>query len=195
MNDGADKVSKLGMKKVLERYILSVALLYGRNPRNGAQAFQEILGDEISEFMEQAKNGSEQNKGSMNTTVILGALGFIPQLKPYRKYMGKIAAVLVGALSFMGAKKAQSDFAEQLVEQVRNSSGDAPDSFSDALETDKAEYQASKAEKAEQKQSRVDKSRERVKNFTEKVHLPRRSSEARGAGKKPKKSSKKQAEA
>ncbi len=195
VNGGAEKASKFSAKKILEKYILSVSLLYGRNPRNASQAFQEILNADISEFVAQGKTDSEKSQDDKNVTMILMALGVLPKVKDHKKLMSMVVPVAAAAVGFMGAKEAQKEFANQLVEQVRESLGDAPEVFSEALEADRATYLATKAEKAEKSQNRADKSRERVRKLTEKVHLPRRSSEARGAGKKSKKPSKKQAEA
>lgn len=162
-NQGADKFVETGVETFLKRYILSTALLYGKNPRNASQAFEDILGEDIYVALKEAeKNSTTTNQNFDVVATGLIFLGMIPQLKKHSQALSAMVALAGLGTDFFKQQGAQKEFAEKLIERVREKLGTPPKEFSDLLFVD---FEAS-----EDDQEKPDSSaRDKVKKIKEKT--------------------------
>ncbi|GAA1046195.1 hypothetical protein ACFR81_03945 [Rothia amarae] len=126
---GASQVADLGVKKIMERYIMASALIYGLNPMNADQAFSQIMGENFENYLSGSKKvDSEDRALFVAVKVLISRSKKIPKNNT-DKYLASAAILADATREAYRNISSQKRFAQNFVVLMQENLGTPPDEF------------------------------------------------------------------
>ncbi|SLE79818.1 Uncharacterised protein [Mycobacteroides abscessus subsp. bolletii] len=126
-NRGINTTAHVGSAQAIKTYLYGMALLYGWQVRGSDEAATAILGAEVNDILTRMQ-AAPRTGGAAQQMNILGAVAAIGLRNPQTLLLVKAGEQVVKAGgAVFASQKMRRDFAQQLIAQVQQNLGDAPD--------------------------------------------------------------------